>query len=194
MVSKSPLPILSFKSPEDWEKWLGKNHASSKGVWLKIFKKDSGKPTVTYAEALDGALSYGWIDGQKDSHDGEAWLQKFTPRRPKSNWSKVNTGHVERLMKAGRMKPAGLKEVEAAKKDGRWESAYHSQSAATYPGDFLREVGKNKKAKAFLQTLNGANRYAIIYRLKTAKKPGTRERRMKQFVEMLTQGKTLHPQ
>ncbi|HJT23419.1 MAG TPA: YdeI/OmpD-associated family protein [bacterium] len=193
MSTKSNLPILSFKAPEAWEKWLSKNHASSKGIWLKIFKKDSGKPTVTYAEALDGALCYGWIDGQKNGHDAESWLQKFTPRRPRSPWSKINTGHAERLMKEGRMKPAGLREVEAAKKDGRWKSAYHSQSTATYPADFLREVDKNKKAKAFLAALNSANRYAIIYRLRTAKKPETRQKRLRLFVEMLAKGQKLHP-
>lgn len=193
MPTKSDLPILPFKTPDDWEKWLSRNHATSKGLWLKIFKKDSGKPTITYAQALDVALCYGWIDGQKDRHDGEAWLQRFSPRRPQSPWSKINTGHAERLMKANRMKPAGLKEVEAAKKDGRWKKAYHSQSTATYPEDFLREVNKSKKAKAFLETLNSANRYAIIYRLHSAKKPETREKRLRLFVEMLAKGQKLHP-
>ena len=193
MPPKDSLPILSFKSPDLWEKWLAKNHASSKGVWLKIFKKDSGKPTVTYAQALDGALCYGWIDDQKDRYDEEAWLQRFSPRRPQSPWSKINTGHVKRLMKEGRMKPAGLTQVEAAKKDGRWEKAAPSPSAATYPADFLKEVAKNKKAKAFLETLDRTNRYAIIYRLHGAKKPETREKRLKQFVEMMAKGEKLHP-
>ena len=193
MPLKSGLNSLPFKSPEAWEKWLAKNHASSKGVWLKIFKKDSGKPTVTYAEALDGALCYGWIDGQKDRHDEEAWLQRFSPRRPQSPWSKINTGHVKRLMKEGRMKPAGLKQVEAAQKDGRWKKAAPSPSAAAYPADFLKEVGKNRKAKAFLETLDRANRFAIIYRLHGAKKRETREKRLKQFVEMMAKGEKLHP-
>lgn len=193
MAKKSSLDVLPFKSPADWEKWLSKNHSSSKGVWLKIYKKGSGKPTVTYAGALDGALCYGWIDGQKDRHDDEAWLQRFSPRRPNSVWSKINTGHAERLIKAGRMKPAGLKEVETAKKDGRWKSAYHSQSTATYPADFLKEINKNKKAKAFLETLDRTNRFAIIYRLHNAKKTETREKRLKQFVAMLGRGEVLHP-
>ena len=193
MPQKSSLDILAFKSPQAWEKWLAKNHTSSKGLWLKIYKKGSGKPTVTYAQALDGALCYGWIDGQKNGHDAKAWLQKFTPRRARSPWSKINTGHAERLIKTRRMKPAGLREVEAARKDGRWKSAYHSQSTSTYPADFLREVDKNKKAKAFLETLNSANRYAIIYRLRTAKKAETREKRLKQFVAMLANGEVLHP-
>lgn len=193
MPQKSGLEILAFKSPVDWEKWLAKNHAASKGLWLKIHKKGSGKSTVSYPQALEGALCYGWIDGQKNGHDAESWLQKFTPRRPRSPWSKINTGHAERLIKAGKMKPAGLREVESAKKDGRWKSAYHSQSTATYPADFLKEVGKDKKAKAFLETLNSANRYAIIYRLRTAKKAETREKRMKQFVAMLAKGELLHP-
>jgi uncharacterized protein YdeI (YjbR/CyaY-like superfamily) len=193
MEKKNGLDILPFKSPGEWEKWLVKNHASSKGIWLKIFKKDSGKPSVSYAEALDGALCYGWIDGQKNGHHDAAWLQKFTPRRPKSLWSKINTGHAERLIKDGKMKPAGLQQIDEAKKDGRWKKAYHSQSTATYPGDFLKEVGKNKKAKAFLEKLNRVNRYAIIYRLHSAKKPETREKRMKQFIAMLAKGEKLYP-
>lgn len=183
------LLVLSFKTPKEWEKWLQKNHSRSNGVWLKVFKKDSGTATITYAEALDLALCYGWIDGQKKLHDEKAWLQKFTHRRPKSVWSKTNVGHVERLIKAGRMKPAGLQEVEAAKKDGRWKKAYEPQSMATLPEDFLREVSKNKKANDFLKTLNRANVYAIIYRLGSAKKPETREKRMKQFVDMLAKGR-----
>ncbi len=193
MLHKSGLEILSFKTPKDWEKWLSKNHGSSKGLWLKIFKKDSGQSSVTYAEALDGALCYGWIDGQKDRFDDSAWLQRFSPRRPQSPWSKINTGHVKRLMKEGRMKPAGLKQVEAAKKDGRWGKAAPSPSAAEYPADFLKEVGKDKKAKAFLETLDRTNRYSIIYRLHGAKKPETRQKRLRQFVEILSKGQKLHP-
>ncbi len=186
------LPIISFESTRDWEKWLATNGNASMGVWLKLFKKDSGKTSITYAEALDSALCYGWIDGLKNKFDEKAWLQKFTPRRPRSGWSKNNTEHAQKLMKAGRMKPAGLKEVNSAKADGRWEKAYHSQSAADYPADFLKEVSKSKKAKAFLTTLNSANRYAIIYRLQTAKKPETREKRMAQFVQMLAKGEKIH--
>ncbi len=194
MPQKSGLDILAFKSPGAWENWLAKNHTKSKGLWLKIFKKDSGKPSITYSEALDGALCYGWIDGQKDRHDGEAWLQRFSPRRPKSVWSQVNTGHVMRLTQEGRMKPAGLREVEAAKKDGRWKKAYPAQSKATYPKDFLAEVKKNKKALAFLESLDRINRFAIIYRLHAAKKPETREKRLKQYVAMMAKGEKLYPQ
>jgi uncharacterized protein YdeI (YjbR/CyaY-like superfamily) len=187
------LKIVSFKSAREWEKWLAKNHAASKGVWLKIFKKDSQTGSVNYPEALDGALCYGWIDGQKAAFDDNAWLQKFGPRRLKSGWSKVNVGHAERLIKAGRMKPAGLVKIELAKKDGRWSNPYHPQSTATLPVDFLREVNKNGKAKVFLKTLNRANVYAIIYRLQTAKKMETRKKRISQFVEMLAKGEKLHP-
>jgi uncharacterized protein YdeI (YjbR/CyaY-like superfamily) len=187
------LKIVSFKSANEWEKWLAKNHASSRGVWLKIFKKDSQTLSVNYPDALDEALCYGWIDGQKASFDDKAWLQKFGPRQLKSAWSKINVGHAERLIKAGRMKRAGLEKIESAKKDGRWSKAYHPQSTATLPGDFLKEVNKNKRAKVFLKTLNRANVYAISYRLQTAKKPETRQKRISQFVEMLSKGEKLHP-
>ncbi len=185
--------IIAFKSAGEWEKWLAKHHAVSPGLWLKLFKKSSGKETVNYGQALEGALCYGWIDGQKAPFDDKAWLQKFTPRRPKSVWSKNNTAHAKRLIQEGRMKPAGLQEIEAAKKDGRWAKAYHPQSQATLPEDFLREVNKNEKAQAFLKTLNRVNVYAIIYRLHSAKKPETRQKRLKQFIEMLSNGKKLHP-
>jgi uncharacterized protein YdeI (YjbR/CyaY-like superfamily) len=187
------LKIISFKSAHEWEKWLAKNHAASKGVWLKIFKKDSLNRSVSYAEALEEALCYGWIDGQKAAYDDKAWLQKFSPRQVKSAWSKVNVGHAERLIREGRMKPAGLKKIESAKKDGRWSNAYHPQSSAQLPEDFLQEVSKDKKAKAFLDTLNRSNVYAIIYRLQTAKKPETRQKRISQFVEMLSKGEKPHP-
>ncbi len=187
------LAILPFKSLREWENWLAQNHSASPGIWLKIFKKDSGAGSVTYAEALEGALCYGWIDGQKDRYDEKVWLQKFTSRGPKSGWSKNNTVHAERLIKAGRMKPAGRRQIKAAKKDGRWAKAYHPPSTATLPEDFLKEVNKNKKAKAFLESLNRVNVYAIIYRLQTAKKPETREKRFKQFLAMLAKGEKLHP-
>ena len=159
------LKIVSFKSAQEWEKWLAKNHSASRGVWLKIFKKDSQTLSVNYPDALDGALCYGWIDGQKAAYDDKAWLQKFCPRQLKSAWSKINVGHAERLIKTGRMKPAGLKKIETAKKDGRWSKAYHPQSSAKLPEDFLREVSKNTKAKVFFKTLSRSNVYAIIYRL-----------------------------
>jgi uncharacterized protein YdeI (YjbR/CyaY-like superfamily) len=187
------MDILPFKSPAAFRRWLEKNHASSDGLWLRIFKKDSGEKSITYAEAVDQALCYGWIDGLKKSHDALSWIQKFTPRRPRSGWSQINTGHVERLILAGAMTPAGLKVVEAAKADGRWAAAYASPRNATPPEDFLKQLGKHKKAKAFFDTLNKANVYAIVYRLQTAKKPETRERRMKLILEMMQQGKKFHP-
>lgn len=185
-------PVLSFRSVKSWEAWLAKNHAQSGGVWLRIFKKDSGEKTVTYAEALEGALCYGWIDGLKRPYDAVSFLQRFTPRRPRSVWSKVNTEHVERLTKAGRMKPAGLLAVSAAKDDGRWAKAYDSPKNAVVPEDFLRELKKDKAAHAFYETLNRANTYAIAYRLGTAKKPETRERRIRDILEMLANGKKFH--
>ena len=193
-MSNTPdLPVIPLQSQEEWEEWLAGNHTTANGVWLQFFKKASGKKTITHAEALDEALCYGWIDGQSKSYDDESWLQKFTPRRARSVWSKVNIQNVERLIQAGKMKPAGLQPIEAAKLDGRWERAYDSPSNATVPDDFLQELEKDNKAKAFFDTLNKANTYAIIYRLQTAKKPETRERRMRAILEMLSKGEKFHP-
>lgn len=186
------LPILSFDALEKWETWLEKNHATSQGVWLKFFKKNSGLPSITYDEALDVALCYGWIDSQAKSFDEKAYLQKFTPRRSKSIWSKVNTDHIERLIKAGRMKAAGLKVVEEAKQDGRWSDAYDSPSTMQIPDDFMIELKKDKKALAFFQTLNKTNTYAIAWRLQTAKKTETRKNRMEKILAMLAKGEKLH--
>lgn len=159
---------------------------------MKLAKKDSGIPSITYAEALDEALCHGWIDGQKKSFDADYWLQKFTRRGPRSVWSKVNITHVERLTAAGRMQPAGQAAVDAAREDGRWEQAYHSSSNAEVPDDFIEAVGRDAKAKAFFDTLNKANRYAIYFRLTTAKKPETRERRFQQLLAMMKRGEKLH--
>jgi uncharacterized protein YdeI (YjbR/CyaY-like superfamily) len=189
---KDEMKIVSFESPKEWEQWLDLNHDTSKGIWIKFFKKNSGKKAVTYDEALDVALCYGWIDGQVKSYDEKSWLHKFTQRRAKSIWSKRNTDHVMRLIKLGRMKPAGLKEVEAAKADGRWEKAYDSPGKMTIPDDFMKKLSKNKKAKAFFETLNRANMYAIAWRLQTAKKPETREKRMKTTLGMLARGEKFH--
>ena len=184
---------LHFKTPEAFRRWLAKNHASSAGLWVRISKKAAGDKSLSYAEALDEALCYGWIDGQKKPFDERSWLQKFTPRRSKSGWSKLNIQHVERLTKAGSMTPAGLQAVEAAKADGRWEAAYASPKNAVPPEDFLNELAKNKKAKAFFETLNRANIYSIVYRLHAAKKPETRQKRMKTILTMMEQGKAFHP-
>jgi len=191
MTKPSPLPTIAFESTEIFETWLEKNHDTSSGIWMKIFKKDSGKPTVTYAQALDVALCFGWIDGQKQKFDEEAWLQKFCPRAAKSIWSKVNIGHVERLTKDGKMRPAGQKAIDSAKADGRWEKAYDSASQMTIPEDFLKALSKNKKATAFYQTLNKTNLFMIGFRLQTAKKPETREKRMKEIIEKLAKSEKL---
>ncbi len=192
MANKIEIPILGFASDKEWESWLIKNHANSNGLWLKIFKKDSGNKTVTYTEAIDVALCYGWIDGQKMSNDEQSWLQKFTPRKAKSIWSKVNTEHVERLTRDGKMKPAGIKVVEEAKADGRWEKAYSSASKMTIPEDFLKELSKNKKAEAFFKTLNKTNLYSIGFRLQTAKTEETRLKRMKVILDMMKKEMKFH--
>lgn len=186
------VPILSFESQKAWEKWLSKNYSNADGIWLRFFKKGSGVQTVVYAEALDVALCYGWIDAQVNKFDELSYRQKFTPRRAKSIWSKRNIEHAERLIKDGKMKEAGFAQIEAAKKDGRWEKAYDSPSTMVMPEDFLKMVSKNKKAKAFFDTLTKANTYAIAWRLQTAKKPETRERRMKALLAMLERGEKLY--
>jgi uncharacterized protein YdeI (YjbR/CyaY-like superfamily) len=186
------LPTLPFESKKKWADWLAKQHDKSTGVWLKMSKKGTGIPSVTYEEALDVALCYGWIDGQKKGFDDQFWLQKFTPRGAKSIWSKINTEKVERLIASGEMKSAGLKAIGAAKQDGRWEAAYESQKNISVPEDFQSALDKNKKAKAFFATLSGANRYAFLFRIQTAKKAETREKRIRQFVEMLEKGETFH--
>lgn len=193
MEKKLDYPIHPFPIPEKWESWLKKNHQKEPGLWLRIFKKDSKKPTVTYDQALEVALCYGWIDGQKNSYDAESWLQKFTPRRAKSVWSKRNTLIVERLIQEGKMQPAGLLQIEVAKKDGRWQKAYAGQKDMVLPEDFLALLKKNKKALTFFETLNASNRYAIAYRIHAAKKPETRERKIKEFLEMLSKGAVIHP-
>ncbi len=194
-MQKDPLggyPIKSFKTQAEWRAWLSKNYAKQDGVWIRMFKKATGKPTVNHAQGIDEALCFGWIDGQSLSHDDESWLQKFTPRRKRSPWSKINVGHAMRLIKEKKMKSAGLKQIEEAKKDGRWELAYHSSRNAEMPADFLKALAKDKKAKAFFDTLNNANRYAIFYRLTTAKKPETRKRRFDLIMDMLAKGQKFH--
>jgi len=186
------LPIFSFPTKKKWAEWLAKQHATSVGVWLKLAKRVSGIPSVTYEESLDVALCYGWIDGQKKAFDEHYWLQKFTPRGRKSIWSKVNTEKAERLIASGEMKPAGLMAVEAAKKDGRWEAAYASQKGISIPEDFQVALDQNIKAKAFFATLKSAERYSFLFRIHNAKKSETRARRIQQYVEMLQRGEKLH--
>jgi uncharacterized protein YdeI (YjbR/CyaY-like superfamily) len=187
------LKTLTFKSSAAFRGWLEKNHARSDRIWLRMFKKDSGRKSISHAKALDQALCYGWIDGQTKPCDARSWLQKFTPRRTKSKWSRLNTEHVERLTKTGQMTRAGLAAVEAAKADGRWQAAYDSSRNATPPDDFLTALNKNKKAKSFFATLNRANVYAIVYRLQTAKKSETRERRLQAILAMLERGEQFNP-
>lgn len=192
MSSTTEPEILAFASAKAWQQWLAKHHKTSDGIWLRLFKKTSDTPSVTYAEALDEALCHGWIDGQLKSHDAESWLRKFTPRRAKSIWSKKNLEHVARLTEAGRMKAAGLAALEAAKADGRLKAAYDSPGKSEVPKDFLAALSRNKKAEAFFATLNKANVYAITWRLQTAKKPETREKRMTVILEMLGKGEKFH--
>ena len=186
------METLSFPTQRTFRTWLTKNHDSCDGIWLQIYKKTSDTKSITYAEALDEALCFGWIDGQKKPYDEESWLQKFTPRRTRSGWSKVNTEHAERLTKEKKMTAAGLKQIEAAKADGRWTAAYDSFSKATIPEDFLAALSKNKKALAFFETLNKTNRFSITYRLQTAKREETRLKRIKDIVAMLTRGEKFH--
>lgn len=187
------LPVLYFESADAWEAWLAANHADSPGAWLKIAKKGSGVLSIDYAEAIDAALCYGWIDGQKDSHDAAFWRQRFTPRRRASKWSRVNTERADALIQAGRMRGAGLRQVELAKSDGRWQAAYDSQSTATVPADLSAALEANPRAAAFFATLDRANRYAILYRVADAKRPETRARRIATFVAMLAEHNKLHP-
>jgi uncharacterized protein YdeI (YjbR/CyaY-like superfamily) len=190
MTKPTELPTLLFESKKKFADWLAKNHDKSAGVWLKLAKKGTGIPSVTIMDALDVVLCYGWIDGQRVSFDEDYYLQKYTPRRPRSIWSKINVENVERLIANGEMKPAGLKAVEAAKQDGRWDAAYASQKTMTVPADFQSALNRNKKAKAFFETLTGARRYSFLFRVTTAKKAETREKRIRQFVEMLERGET----
>jgi uncharacterized protein YdeI (YjbR/CyaY-like superfamily) len=191
--SKQDLPLIAFTSQDAWEAWLAEQHATSGGLWLKIAKKDSGIDTVSYAEALEVALCYGWIDGQKDKFDGEYWLQRFTPRKAKSKWSKINREKAEQLIAQGRMQPAGMREVEQARADGRWDAAYDGQRTAAIPDDLQQALEQNPEAAAFFATLDSTNRYAILYRLQDAKKPETRARRLEQYITMLNEQKKLHP-
>jgi len=186
------LPIHLFADPAALKAWLEENHDSSAGLWLKIAKKGAGKRSVTYAEALELALCFGWIDSQKRGFDEECFLQRFTPRRPRGRWSKINREKAEALIAAKRMRPAGLAEVEAAKADGRWEAAYEGQRTAKVPEDLQRELDASPAAAEFFASLDSANRYAILYRLDEAKKPETRERRLRKFVAMFERGETLH--
>jgi uncharacterized protein YdeI (YjbR/CyaY-like superfamily) len=192
MESFKDLPIMLFASQQDWHTWLDENHSQQKGLWLKHAKKSSVKQSVSYNEALEEALCYGWIDSQKQAYDTDYYLQKFTPRGQKSVWSKVNVTKVEALIKVGKMQPTGLAAIESAKKDGRWSAAYDSPSASEIPEDFQAALDKNPKAKQFSETLNKANIYGFCWRVQTAKKPETRKARIEKFIDMLDRGEKLH--
>jgi uncharacterized protein YdeI (YjbR/CyaY-like superfamily) len=186
------LPIVLFASPGELEAWLEESHGDSAGLWLKIAKKGSGVESVSYSEALELALCFGWIDSQKRAFDERFFLQRFTPRRPRGRWSRINRDAAEELIAAGRMRPAGLAEVEAAKADGRWQAAYAGQRTAEVPEDLRQELDANPAAREFFAGLDSANRYAIVYRLNDARKPETRERRLRKFVAMLERGEKIH--
>jgi uncharacterized protein YdeI (YjbR/CyaY-like superfamily) len=187
-------PTLAFATRKAWQTWLEKHHAIAVGVWLQIPKKGTTVKSVSRPDALEVALCYGWIDGQARSLGASAWVQKFTPRRPKSIWSKINRDKVTALIDSGAMRPAGLAEIERAKQDGRWDAAYASPRNAVVPDDLQAALDGNPKAAAFFTTLTSQNRYAILFRLQTAKKADTRARRLEQFVRMLERHETIHPQ
>lgn len=186
-------PILSFATQQDWEAWLHAHGANTAAAWLRLAKKSSGHVTITYAEALDSALCFGWIDGHKKTENDAFWLQRFSPRRAKSIWSKINKEKASALEQAGRMQPAGLREMELAKQDGRWQRAYTSASNSVIPDDFQTALDANSAAKTFFATLNSQNRYAILFRIQAVKKAETRARKIAQFVGMLTNGEKLYP-
>jgi len=191
-VPPAELPIVSFANARAWSKWLATNHASSRGVWLKIAKKGATSASITYVEAVEVALAWGWIDGQKGKLDEAWWIQRFTRRGPKSIWSKVNREKAVALIETGNMKPPGLAEVERAKRDGRWEAAYESQSRATVPPDLAKALAANPRAARFFETLESHNRYAVLFRIHTAKKAETRAMRIEKFVAMLAKHEKVH--
>ncbi len=185
-------PVVECASVTEWEAWLEHNHASESEVWLRFAKKGGEAVTVSRAEALEVALCYGWIDSQARSQDEAYWLQRFAPRARRSKWSKINCEAVEALIRVGRMRPAGMAAVEAAKADGRWDAAYAPPSTIEMPEDLLDALKQNSRAEAFFQTLDAQNRYSILYRIKDAKRPETRARRIEQFVGMLERGEKIH--
>ena len=192
MGANDGLPTIPFASPATWEQWLEENHLSE-GVWIKMAKKGAGVESVRYPEVLESALCFGWIDGRREALDRRYFLQRFTPRRPRSQWSRINREKAEALIAHGRMRSAGLVEVERAKADGRWDAAYAGQRTIVVPDDLRRELDARPQASAFFAELSSQNRYAILYRLHEAKRPETRARRLAKFVAMLEAGETIHP-
>lgn len=193
-VAKTPpeLPVIEFATADDFEAWLSENYEDPGGLWIKLARKASGIPSVTYPEALDVALCYGWIDGLRRSFDENYYVQKFTPRRARSKWSKINREKVALLVEAGRMQPAGMAQIEAAKADGRWQDAYDSPSKMTVPDDLQARLDEHPEAATFFQGLDSRNRYAILYRIQDAKRPDTRARRIEQFFQMMVDGEKLY--
>ena len=186
------LPVVGFATGAEWGAWLAAEHAVSAGVWLKIARKDGGAESVSYSDALDVALCHGWIDGQKDRLDERFGLQRFTPRTPRSRWSKRNRARAEARTASGEMAAAGAAEIERARADGRWDAAYDSHSTATVPADLQAELAGNAAAREFFATLDSANRYAILYRIQEARRPETRARRIAKYVAMLSEGRKIH--
>ena len=193
MAIPTDLPLLLVESQSAWEDWLEQNHAEAKGIWLQIAKKGQSVTSVSYAEAVESGLCYGWIDGQKKTFDEKYYLQRFTPRRPKSIWSQANVKKVSQLIESGRMKPAGLAEVEQARADGRWQAAYAPQSADEVPADLQAALDAHPQAQAFFDQLNKVNRYAFCFRVQTAKKPETRRARIEKFITMMEKGESFYP-
>ena len=191
MSTGQELPIVEAADQQAWRAWLEANHASPSGVWLKFAKKGSPTPSVSYGEAIEEALCYGWIDGQVRAHDEHFYLQRFTPRRPRSKWSQINREKATRLLADGRMRPAGLAQIDAARADGRWDAAYPGQSAASVPDDLQQALDQNPEARAFFETLTGSTRYAFLYRLHHVVKPASRAKRIADYIELLSAGKTL---
>lgn len=186
-------PTLTFEHQEAWETWLEEHGSSSSGIWLRLAKKSAGQSGLSYAQALDSALCHGWIDGQKKAESKDYWLQRFTPRSPRSIWSRINKEKAEALIASGRMRPAGMRQVERARQDGRWDAAYASASKATVPEDLQRALDANPGAAAFFATLDSRNRYAILFRIHNVKKAETRTRKIGQFIDMLGKGEKIHP-
>ena len=186
------LPVVGFATRAEWAAWLAAEHAASAGVWLRIARKDGGAESVSYSDALDVALCHGWIDGQKDRLDERFWLQRFTPRKPRSRWSKRNRERAEALIAGGEMAAAGMAEIERARADGRWDAAYDSHSTATVPDDLQAELAGNAPAREFFDSLDSTNRYAILYRIQEARRPETRARRIAKYVAMLSEGRKIH--
>ena len=191
-VPGAELPTLAFADPRAFSTWLAANHAASRGVWLRLAKKGAGTASVTYGEAIGVALTWGWIDGQKRPGDETSWLQRFSPRGVRSMWSKINRDKATALIAAGAMQPSGVAEVERAKRDGRWDAAYDSPSRAAVPEDLAAALAANPRAAAFFATLDRANRYSVLFRIQTVKKPETRAKRIEQFVAMLARHEKIH--